>query len=629
MKISRILFFLFAISASTVFAQEADLAVEKFGPSEAPPDSDVSYSVTVTNVGPDDAADVTLTDLVPTGMTYVSATQNNGPAFTCDSAIVCTIALLPASASANFTFVFHLDTGTEFVNTATVATKTADPNDENNSSIAFTTTGPPPQGDLYLQKTAPAAAAPDTDVAFEITLGNAGPSAAGNVLLTDNLPAPLTFVSFVQNSGPNMSCGTSTCTLASFPAGTIATFTLTGHVPAGTPTGTEITNTATVESENDPLDENNTATTTVTVSTADVSIEKEGPPTAVAGTTITYTITVVNNGPDPALNVVLSDPALCQTTNCNLGTLAMGAPVEFTFDVDIPSSATSWSNTATVTTDSIDTNATNDSSTVITTISQSADVAIVKSGPGTVVAGTNATYSVTVTNNGPSDASNLSVTESLPVGTTFVSSTCSSTTCNFATLTAGTSTNLTFVVHVDVNATGPLVNTATVTASTADPNGNNNESSATTAVTPAPPGLTISKTADPSAALVGSQATYTIVVANNGPGTAMDVVVTDELPAGTTLVSAPGNCTGTTTITCTIGTLTAGSSSTIELVVTLPSTPGTVTNTARVEPGDAESTAAITVFASPVAIPTLSPLALALLALTLASIVLVGLRSTS
>ena len=256
MKITRIFFFLFAITASAVFAQEADLAVEKLGPAEALPDSDVAYSVTVTNVGPDDAEFVTLEDLVPAGMSFVSATQNNGPAFTCDSSISCTITSLPAGASANFTFVFHIDSGTELINTATVAA---------NTSIRTTKTTrasrsqrrSPAQGDLYLQKSAPARAAPDTDVAFEITLGNAGPSAAENVLFSDNLPAPLTFVSFVQTSGPHMSCGTSTCTLASFPAGATATFTLTGHVPAGTPTGTEIANTATVTSDNDPLDENN------------------------------------------------------------------------------------------------------------------------------------------------------------------------------------------------------------------------------------------------------------------------------------------------------------------------------------------------------------------------------------
>ena len=621
MKISRVLFLLFAISAVAVFAQEADLAVEKIGPAEAPPNSDVSYDVTITNVGPDEATFVSLDDLVPAGMSYVSATQNNGPTFTCDTSVACSIAALPAGDSASFTFVFHMDSGTEFINTATVSSETPDPNDENDQSTAITTTGPPPQADLFLQKDAPAGAAPDTDIAFEITLGNAGPSAAVDVLLTDNLPGGLTFVSFVQNNGPPMACGPSTCTIASFPANATATFTLTGHVPPGTPGGTTYTNTATVESENDPLDENNTATTTVTVSSADVSIVKDGPANAVAGTTITYTITVVNNGPDPALNVVVSDPALCESQNCTLGTLLMGVPVEFTFDVDIPSGATSWSNTATVTTDSIDTNGSNDSSTVVTAITQSADLEIVKSGPGTVVAGTNVTYSVTVTNNGPSDASNVSVIESLPAGTTFVSSTCGSTTCNFPTLTADASTNLTFVLHVDVDATGPIVNTVTVASSTADPNGNNNESSATTAVTPAPIGLTISKTADPQQALIGSEATYTIVVTNNGPGTAMNVVVTDELPAGTTLVSAPGNCTGTTTITCNVGTLTAGNSSTIDLVVTLPSTPGTVSNTASVEPGGAESTAAITVFAATPGIPTLSFLGLVVFALALALIV--------
>jgi uncharacterized repeat protein (TIGR01451 family) len=170
-----------------------------------------------------------------------------------------------AGATATFTFVFHIDSGTEFINIATVSSETPDPNSENDSSTAITTAGAPSQADLFVQKSGPAAVAPDTDLTFTITLGNAGPAAATNVTLTDNLPAPLTFVSFTQTSGPSMSCGTSTCTLASFPAGATATFELTGHVPAGTSPGTEITNTATIKSDNDPLDENNSATTTAIV----------------------------------------------------------------------------------------------------------------------------------------------------------------------------------------------------------------------------------------------------------------------------------------------------------------------------------------------------------------------------
>jgi uncharacterized repeat protein (TIGR01451 family) len=596
--IRKIVLALFVLSASAVLAQESDLAVEKLGPSEAPAGSDVSYSVTVTNVGPDDAAGVTLSDPVPAGMSYVSATQDTGPAFTCSTAIDCTIATLPAGATATFTFVFHMDEGTEFINTATVSTQSLDPNDENNSSSAFTSTGAPPVGDLYVQKTSAPSAAPDTDVTFVLTLGNAGPSAAVNVALTDNLPAPLTFVSLVQTSGPAMSCGTSTCTAASFPAGATATFELTGHVPPGTPSGTEITNTVTVASDNDPLEENNSATMTVSVSSADVRVTKTGPPTAVAGTTITYDVTVENLGPDTALNVVVTDPPLCDQFNCSLGNLLPNASVHFSFDVTVPANATSQSNTATVSTDSVDPSLNNNTSTATTAVTQSADLSVVKTGPATVVASTNLTYTVTVANAGPSDASNVVLTETLPAGTTLVSSSCGSTTCMIGTLAAGASAQFTFVVTVDANATGPLTNTATVTSSTTDPDPGNNTSSVQTVVTPAPADVSIAKSADTPTATPGSNATYTIVVTNNGPGAAANVVVTDDLPDGTTLVSSSAGCTGTDPVTCTVGTLAAGASATITLVVTLPPTPGTVVNTAQVstsstDPNPANNTSSV------------------------------------
>ena len=733
--------------ASAGFAQEADLGVEKLGPSSAPPNSDVTYTLTVFNGGADAAADVVLSDPIPAGMSLVSTTQDSGPAFSCDTAIDCTIASFPAGASATFTFVFHIDSGTEFLNVATVTSNTFDPNEENDQSVAFTAVAVP-QGDLSVTKSGPTTAPPDADVTFVITLANNGPDAAENVVLTDNLPAPLTFVSLVQDSGPAMSCGTSTCTVASFPAGATATFSLTGHVPPGTPGGTEITNFATVASDNDPTEENNGGTATVVVSAADVRVEKTGPPAAIAGTTITYDVTVTNDGPDVALNVSVDDPQLCAVVNCGIGTMGIGASVVLSGDVTIPPNATSWSNTAVVTTDSFDPNLGNNTSTVPTTITQSADVSVVKTGPATVVAATDLTYTITVTNHGPSDASDVVLTDTLPAGTTFVSSSCGANPCAIGTLPAGaavvvtlvvsvdanatsplvnqatvtattpdpapanntsrfetavtpasadlsvvktgpativastdlayslTVTNngpsdaagvvltdvlpagttfvssscganpcaigalasgasvaVTLVVNVDADATGPLVNTATVTAATSDPAPANDTSTFETAVTPAPADLSITKAADFADSTVGSNATYTIVVTNNGPGAAHDVVVTDELPAGTTLVSSSAGCSGTTTVTCAVGTLTAGASATIEIVVTLPSTPGTVTNTASVtssstDPagGNDAASAAIEAHLPTEAIPTLSPIALAFLALTIASVVLVVLR---
>ena len=68
-----------------------------------------------------------------------------------------------------------------------------------------------------------------------------------------------------------------------------------------------------------------------------------------------------------------------------------------------------------------DPNAANNSSSVTTGVTASADLAITKTGPATVVAGSSVAYSLTVTNNGPSDAANLTVTDTLPAGVTFVS----------------------------------------------------------------------------------------------------------------------------------------------------------------------------------------------------------------
>ncbi len=156
------------------------------------------------------------------------------------------------------------------------------------------------------------------------------------------------------------------------------------------------------------------------------------------------------------------------------------------------------------------------------------------------------------------------------------------------------------------------------------------------AIGPQSADVSITKTADPAQTTVGSNVEYTIVVTNNGPGEATDVVVTDELPPGTTLVSSSAGCTGTTTVTCTVGTLASGASATIELVVTMPSTPGPVSNTATVESsstdptlGNNSSTAVVGAQLPVDSVPTLSPGALAFLALTIASIVLVVLRRVS
>jgi uncharacterized repeat protein (TIGR01451 family) len=251
----------------------ADLGVTKTGPAAALAGSNVTYTITVTNSGPSDAASVTLTDVLPPNTTFVSESQASGPLFTCTtgSTVTCSIASFPGGSTAIFTltvtFNASISTGTTVTNTATVSSTTADTNPANNSSSASTLVGA--NADLSVTKSGPAATPSNTNVVYNVTAANAGPSNAVNVTLTETVPAGMTFVSANQTSGPAFSCsgtGPITCTIATFPAGASASFQFTFAVPSSIAPGTSTSDTATISSATpDPNPANNTASVTTTV----------------------------------------------------------------------------------------------------------------------------------------------------------------------------------------------------------------------------------------------------------------------------------------------------------------------------------------------------------------------------
>src|SRR5207249_7305069 len=186
----------------------------------------------------------------------------------------------------------------------------------------------------------------------------------------------------------------------------------------------------------------NTSTADTTVKTeADLSITKTDDRDPVtAGTDLTYTLTVHTAGPSDAQNVVVSDPVPAGTTfvsadgggtdtagtvSWNLGTIPAGAAdTTLHLVVHVASSRTAeLSNTATDTTDTTDPDGTNNSATEGTAVQASADIEVSKTGPATATAGTALTYTITATNHGPSDNAGFAITDAVPAGTSYVSST--------------------------------------------------------------------------------------------------------------------------------------------------------------------------------------------------------------
>jgi uncharacterized protein (TIGR03437 family) len=136
----------------------------------------------------------------------------------------------------------------------------------------------------------------------------------------------------------------------------------------------------------------------------------------------------------------------------------------------------------------------------------SADLSIAQAdSPEPVTVGANVTYTLTLTNNGAADAQNVTVTDNLPAAVTFVS--CGATgggvcdgsgnnrTVTFLSLASGSSATITLVVTANGPAGTTITNTATVTSATPDSNTGNNSATANTFVQAPLPGLSINDVA--------------------------------------------------------------------------------------------------------------------------------------
>ena len=626
-------------------SQEADVGIELVGPNLASAGDEVSVLITVLNAGPDAAIDAAWSLTLPAGLGYVALAQQGGSGWTCTTpgvgspgAVSCQLASLSAGDRASFLLQFDVDamlpSGTALDLQATITTATADLADENDRGAGALFVGAA-AADIFVEIDAPSAVRGGGQMAYTVRVGNAGPGFAQGVSFTHTLPATLTFASLQPASGPVPMCvtpapgagGTVTCSWPDFAPGAQSTLQLVADVPAATVSGEEFLVQGQVSATSaETSSENDVAASLATASAIDLALAATAPPTANAGTQVTYTLDLANAGPDAATGVVLRTTvptgstlqSIAQTVGpsfaclrpavggagaieCSLATLGSGASASFTLTVDVgPGFAhnTPLRLQASLSGDQADTDAGNNSVTSDVTVANTVDLALSQTGPASANAGQTATYRLTIANAGPDAARNVVLSNPIPADTRFVSAqqsvgsgfSCSgpavgassgTVVCSGASLAAGASVAIDVALQpaLGVADGGSISNAASVSNDVPDTAAGNDNTMLTTPVVNRA-NLQVSVSA-PAQVSGGTSMAIEITARNLGGSPAQAVALGSATPNGTTFVSlvqtsgpgfacvapqldAPG------AVACTIGLLEVDAVAVFRLTVNVP-----------------------------------------------------------
>ncbi len=635
----------------------------------------LTYEIEVTNVGNEDVENITVTDTLPDHTSFVSA---SGGGSHDDGEVTWTGIDLDAGSgpgtSITLTVTVEVDdtvpAGVDTLTNSATVDAPGDTNPANDDDTAEVDLDAAPV--LTLTKTDDAdggLVAPGDTLVYTLTIANVGDQGATGIVVTDDLPDGVTFVS--ASDGGSHSAGVVTWTLADqLAAGDDFELTLTVTVNDPLPADTdELVNNAEVtddgENSDEPTTDDDEATTRLNITSiskalTDTSADHTSGDELVVGETATYTLTVqLPEGDDlgtvtvtdliPAGMAYVPDTATVDTTgfeglltvsNVNLDgqPLSEGAPLIITFDdVEVTTDGDPATATFTVTFDALvldvtgnvdQTVRTNTASTTVagaTFTSNDVDITVVEpeveitktfgfpdaaSGdtPGTAASGDTVTVTLDVENTGDVDAFDLEVTDVLD-GDTFTSVAVTSTPAGWtaAVDTSGTDPvltatgpelaagdDVTIVLEMTVtSAVSPgdsLVNTAQVTwqSLTGDDPHTRDYGPATDTDTIGftVPDLRVVKTRDGTGIVEpGDQVTFEIVVHNDGGRQAAGVTLTDVLPDHTTFVTASDSGSHDAgEVTWNLGTIAAGASTSVTVTVEVddpvPAGTATLTNTA-------------------------------------------------
>ncbi|XZE21982.1 isopeptide-forming domain-containing fimbrial protein [Pirellulaceae bacterium SH449] len=602
---------------------------------------ELTYTLTATNNGPSTTTNTVISDALPTGLTLLSATYIvNGGAVQDASNVAGTVSTsgfnLDAGQSAVLTIIATV--GGTFVS-GTVNTGAVD-SDQTDVVTAQATTTVIPDIDLEIVKTIVGGATTvglGETLTYRLSLTNDSDVTVTGIEVFDDLPPGFTAGTLPAGVALGVAPNDLVWTIASIAPGQTLDVDIPVTVTAAATVAPGQRNTATINvvgltGFRDIDSSNDVSFIDVTVQPRyDLLITKDnGVASVTTGQTITYTITVNNDGPSDATNVQISDTlpnqlqfvsatrngndigsANGQAYTATIPTLASGETATILLVATVRANATgNIVNTVTVTANNpeFETPGRPNSATDTDTLNRVVTLNIDKtdSTDPVVAGGANFQYIVTAFNSGSADAPNVLFSDPLPTGITFVSGTFeineatprngavtfNQTTnrleANLGTLLAnGNSTTnralITLVVRAEAGAAaGQVTNTATLSS----PDNTTGVTDSETTQVNRDFDLTVTKSDGVDTVARGQVVNYTIVVTNSGPSTATNVTVTDTLPTGMTFQSAsPGFTNNSGVVSGSIASLGSGQSATVTISATVNNDApngATLTNTVTV-----------------------------------------------
>ncbi|UII81180.1 gliding motility-associated C-terminal domain-containing protein [Flagellimonas sp. CMM7] len=549
--------------------------------------SNVIFTLTVTNDGPSDATTVQVSDLLPSGFTYVS--DDDGLNYN-DINGLWNVGSLASGSSATLNITALVNPTGNYNNVAEViGHDQSDIDSSPNNGLLVeddqdeVSVNPTPLVDISVTKTADDLTPNVGDpIIFTVTVSNDGPSDATNVVVTDILASGYGFVNAVASNGVYDDLNGSWA-IGNLVNGTSENILITANVlSSGDYTNVaELTGLTEVDIDSEPANNDSTEDDQQTIAPVPVlvsdlllrkSVDILSP---LVGEEVIFNISITNNGPSDVTGVEILDLLPTGYTYVsNNRTAGVYIPATGIWELNglIPNGTTETMNIiATVnptgdyfnvaevfSSSNLDPNSTpnnnnifeNDLDTAGTTPIPSSDLSLdLTVGNEFPDVGSNVTFTVSVTNDGLSDASGVVISNALPSGYIYISDDSGGTydaisgLWNLGTISNGNQIDLN--ITAQVNTSGDYTYSAEITASTQlDPDstpGNNiaseddqDEQSTTPRFVS---DISVTKTADNLNPFVGNQIEFTITVMNSGPNTATGLVIEDVLASGYNLVS--------------------------------------------------------------------------------------------